>query len=266
MPELPEVETIKRELNKDIIGKKIVDVVIKNPKVIKQITPAKFSSQIKNSSIKQIIRKGKILIFGLSTGKFLVIHLRMTGQLVFPGNKEKSRVSFVFSNKKILDFNDSRLLGELKLMDDWRNLKFIKELGPEPFEINETVFGKMLGAKKTKIKPLLLDQKFIAGIGNLYAAEVLFRSRVYPERPASSLSSKEKKLLFKEIKDTLREAIKCGGSSIDQYVRLSGKRGNYAAHHKVYNRKDKPCFVCKTPVKRMVQGGRGTYFCPKCQK
>jgi formamidopyrimidine-DNA glycosylase len=126
-------------------------------------------------------------------------------------------------------------------------------------------FKAMLSKKKTKIKPLLMDQTFISGIGNLYAAEVLFRAGINPERPANSLSEKEKELLFKEIKDTLSEAIRHKGSSVDQYVQLSGAPGGYVKYHKVYDRQGKPCLVCKTPILRTALGGRGTYFCPKCQ-
>ena len=111
-----------------------------------------------------------------------------------------------------------------------------------------------------------MDQKFISGIGNLYAAEVLFRSKIYPARSAASLKETEKELLFKEIKDTLTEAIREKGSSVDQYVQLSGKPGNYVKFHKVYDRVGKPCFVYKSLIKRILIGGRGSYFCPKCQK
>jgi formamidopyrimidine-DNA glycosylase len=110
-----------------------------------------------------------------------------------------------------------------------------------------------------------MDQTFISGIGNLYAAEALFRARINPARPAESLSDKEKENLFEEIKDTLKEAIRHKGSSVDQYVQLSGRRGDYAKYHKVYGRQGKPCLVCKTPIKRVSLGGRGTYFCPRCQ-
>ena len=265
MPELPEVETIKRELEKTVLGKKITDVIINNPKVIKQRKSAEFAKELKNAIIKKILRKGKLLILELSSGKSLAVHLRMTGQLVYPGNLKTSRVSFKLSDGKSLDYNDRRLLGELRLVDDWRSLKFIKELGPEPFDMTAVQFKQMLSAKKTKIKPLLLDQAFISGVGNLYAAEVLFRARIHPERPALSLTDAEKEGLFKEIKDTLAEAIQHKGSSIDQYVQVSGERGGYVKYHKVYGREGKPCLVCKAPVKRISLGGRGTYFCPKCQ-
>jgi len=266
MPELPEVETIKRELGKAVLGKKITDVCVHNPAVVRQPSVEKFKAGLKGATIRNILRKAKVLILELSNGKSLVIHLKMTGQLVYPGNGKKSRVSFHLSNGKILDFNDQRLFAELRLLDDWRALGFIQGLGPEPFDINLEQFKEMLASRRTKIKPLLMDQTFISGTGNLYAAEVLFRARIHPERPAASLQDKEKEVLWKEIKNTLNEAIQHKGSSVDQYVQLSGEPGDYAKYHRVYDREGKPCFVCKTPIKRTALGGRGTYFCPKCQK
>lgn len=266
MPELPEVETIKRALEKVVKDKKIIEVIINNPKVIKEPNPQDFIKGLKGATIKGVLRKGKLLILELSNGKSLAIHLKLTGQLIYPGDAKLSRVSFKLSDNKFLDFRDQRLLGELRLVDNWQSLKFIQGLGPEPFEISEEKFKEMLSIKKTKIKSLLMDQTFICGIGNLYAAEALFRARIHPERQAASLSDKEKEHLFKEIKDTLSEAIKYKGSSVDQYVQLSGEPGDYVKYHKVYGREGKPCLVCKTPIKRIDLGGRGTYFCPKCQK
>lgn len=263
---MPEVETIKRELEKAVLGKKITEVCVHHPKVIRQPSVEKFKKGLNGVAIKKILRKAKVLILELSNGKSLVIHLKMTGQLIYPGDGRKSRVGFRLSNGKTLDFNDQRLFAELRLMDDWRSLKFIQGLGPEPFDITLEQFQEMLAKKKTKIKPLLMDQTFICGIGNLYAAEILFRSRIHPQRSASSLSEKEKAKLFQEIKDTLVEAIEHKGSSVDQYVQLSGQPGNYVQYHKVYDREGKPCLVCKAAVRRIALGGRGTYFCPKCQK
>ncbi|PIP18727.1 MAG: formamidopyrimidine-DNA glycosylase [Candidatus Omnitrophica bacterium CG08_land_8_20_14_0_20_41_16] len=265
MPELPEVETIKRELTKTVLDKKIVDVIVNNPKVIREPKKSDFIKGLTNVRVKNILRKGKLLILELSSGKSLAIHLKMTGQLIYPGSGKTSRVSFKLSDGKLLDFNDSRLLGELRLLDEWRALKFIKELGPEPFDLSLGQFKEMLAKKKAKIKPLLMDQTFISGIGNLYTAEILFRAKIHPERPANSLSDKEKEILFKEIKEVLREAIRYGGSSVRDYVRVSGRGGDYITHHKVYGREGKSCFVCKTLIKRTTLGGRGTYFCPKCQ-
>lgn len=266
MPELPEVETIKRGLEKTVLGKKITGVCVHSPKLIREPSVDKFKKGLEGAVFKNILRKAKVIILELSNGKSLVIHLKMTGQLVYPGTGKNSRVIFHLSGGKDLDFNDQRMFAELRLMDDWRSLKFIRNLGPEPFDISAEQFREMLSKKKTKIKPLLLDQAFISGIGNLYAAEVLFRARINPQRPASSLSGKEKDLLFSQIKETLSEAIKHRGSSVDQYVQLSGAPGGYVKYHKVYDRQGKPCLVCKAPIKRISLGGRGTYFCPKCQK
>ncbi|MCM8801009.1 MAG: DNA-formamidopyrimidine glycosylase [Candidatus Omnitrophica bacterium] len=266
MPELPEVETIKRELESAVLNKKITEIVVNNPKVIKEPKKEDFIKGIKGALIKRILRKGKLLILQLSNLKSLCIHLKLTGQLIYPGQPKFARVSFKLSDGKFLDFRDQRLLGELRLVDDWCQLKFIKELGPEIFALTLEEFKKRLEGKKTKIKILLMDQKFISGIGNLYAAEALFRARIHPERLANTLSDKEIELLFNQIKEVLSEAIKYKGSSVDQYVQLSGQPGDYERYHRVYAREGKPCLVCKSPIKRINLAGRGTYFCPKCQR
>jgi len=266
MPELPEVETIKRDLEKIVLGKKIIKVCVYNPAVIREPSPKVFKKSLQGLVIKKILRRGKLLILELSNGAALTIHLKMTGQLVYPGGLKNSRVAFYFSGGKILDFNDQRLFGELRLVDEWGKLKFIQGLGPEPFDLSCSDFMGMFSKKKTKIKPLLMDQSFISGIGNIYAAEILFRSKIDPRRSAQSLTEKEKEALCKETKEVLSSAIVHGGSSIDDYVRLSGKPGGYLKFHRVYGREAKPCFVCKGPINKITQGGRGTYFCPKCQK
>lgn len=266
MPELPEAETLKKELGKAVRGKKIAEVCVQHPLVIRKPGVEKFKKGLEGATIKNILRKAKLLILELSNGKSLVIHLKMTGQLIYPGQGKKARVTFRFSDGTSLDFNDQRLFGELRLLEDWRALPFVQGLGPEPFDLTPAQFMQMLAKKKTKIKPLLMDQAFISGIGNLYAAEALFRAKVHPEKPAQGLCDKEKEALFKEINGVLHEAIRYGGSSVDDYVRLNGQAGGYIAHHKVYGREGKPCAVCKAPIQRITTGGRGTYFCPKCQK
>ena len=271
MPELPEVETIKNDLLKTVCGEKIVQVLIHNPKVIREPAPGIFKKSLEGLSINCIFRRGKLLILELSNRKFLTVHFKMTGQLVLllPGSiapeKTSSRVSFYLSSGRILDFNDQRLFGELRLIDDWQKLSFIQKLGPEPFDLTSADFKDMLLKRKTEIKPLLLDQSFISGIGNIYAAEILFCAKINPQRPARSLVNAEGVVLYQEIKKVLKSAIKHGVSSVDDYVRVSGKNGDYARFHQVYGRAGKPCFVCLQPVERITQGGRGTYFCPKCQ-
>jgi len=265
MPELPEVETIKKELEQAVLGKKITEVCVHHPLVIREPSVEKFKKSLEGATIRAVLRKAKVLILELSNSKSLVIHLKMTGQLIYPGDGKGSRVIFRFADGKALDLNDRRLFAELRLLDDWRTLKFIQGLGPEPFDISPEQFKAMLALKKTKIKPLLMDQSFISGVGNLYAAESLFRAKVHPERPANSLSDTEKEVLLSAVNSTLKEAIQHGGSSVDAYVRLSGKPGGYVTYHKVYDRQGQACAVCRTPIKRVVLGGRGTYFCPKCQ-
>lgn len=270
MPELPEVETIKRELERAICGQRIIGVTVNNAKVIKKPSAAKFVQLLKGARIKHILRKGKALIFSLSRGKrgqrFLLIHLRMTGQLIYPANGAKARVSFKLSNGRSLSFNDQRLLGELKIVPDWKEEPFFRRLGPEPFSLSVDNFAAMLSKRKAKIKSLLLDQSFIAGVGNIYALEALFRAKINPQRQAASLTYKEAGRLLRSQIAVLKKAIQCKGSSVSQYVRANGRRGSYARHHKVYNRKNKPCFICRTKIERISLGGRGTYFCPRCQR
>jgi formamidopyrimidine-DNA glycosylase len=266
MPELPEVETIKNDLQKVIAGSRITGVRVHNPVVIREPSPEVFEKTIKGLTVKNVLRRGKLLILELSGGSALTIHLKMTGQLVYPGGAKNSRLSFCLSGGRVLDFNDQRLFGELRLVKDWTKIKFVQGLGPEPFDLSYDDFKGMFSRKKTRIKPLLMDQAFISGIGNLYAAEILFRAGIDPRRPAQTLDEEERQGLFKSIKGVLRSAIEHGGSSIDDYVRLSGKRGDYARFHRVYGRENKPCFVCGTAIKRIPQGGRSTYFCPRCQK
>jgi formamidopyrimidine-DNA glycosylase len=266
MPELPEVETIKRELESSVPGKKISRVLVHDPRVIREPAPGKFTRGLEGKTINGVLRRAKVLILELSGGNALVMHLKMTGQLIYPGKGEGSKVSFEFSDGSMLDFNDTRVFAELRLLDDWKKLKFIRELGPEPFEVTAEQFGGMLARRATKIKVLLMDQTVISGIGNLYAAEILFAARIDPRRPANSLSGAEKEKLFKAMREVLAAAIQHKGSSVDRYVQLSGKPGGYVPYHKVYGREGKPCQGCGGTVRRIALGGRGTYFCPSCQK
>ncbi|MCF7908411.1 MAG: DNA-formamidopyrimidine glycosylase [Candidatus Omnitrophica bacterium] len=266
MPELPEVETIKKDLTKTILNKTIVAVKVRKKSVIKEPTPAKFKKGIVGESVKKIIRRGKLLIIEFRKDKFLVIHLRIAGWLIYGPEQEKARVSFKLSDGKFLNYMDQRVLGQLKLLKDWRELPFIKSLGPEPFVLSSEQFQEIFRKKKTKIKSLLLDQTVIAGIGNIYAQEALFLAKIDPQRSASSLKAKEVKVLGEKIISVLKEGIKYKGSSVDSYRDLSGDKGGMEKRLKVYGRKGQPCLVCKTPIKKICLAGRGTCFCSKCQK
>ncbi|MFZ5801477.1 MAG: bifunctional DNA-formamidopyrimidine glycosylase/DNA-(apurinic or apyrimidinic site) lyase [Candidatus Omnitrophota bacterium] len=266
MPELPEAETLKRELEAAVLNQKIVEVFIRTPKVIRAPAAKDFAKAAAGAIIQTIIRRGKALILRLSNHKDLVIQLGMTGQLIYPGAAKSSRVAFKLSDGKWLDFNDYRMFGGLSLLDNYADLDYIKSLGPEPFALKPEDFSRMLNAKKTKIKLLLMDQQFISGVGNIYANEALFRAGIHPQRPANRLNEEERTKLFKEIKDTLNEAIRFKGSSVDNYVQLSGAAGEYVPHLKIYGREGQSCLRCAGKIKKIVLGGRGTYLCPKCQK
>lgn len=272
LPELPEVETIKNDLEKVILNKKITAVIIHRSSVVKEPSLKKFKSLLLDSKFRKIIRRGKLLAFEIITAQkeiyFLSVHLRMTGQLVYGSDDPKSRVSFKLSNGFYLCYNDQRTLGELRLVKDIQALNVVKNMGPEPlskdFRVND--FIKYISMRKAKIKPLLLDQKFVAGIGNIYAAEALFISKIDPARNACDLNEQEAKLLFKNIKSTLKKAIKCRGSSFSDYRDGHGNKGTFSNNFYVYGRKGQACLVCKDFIQRIKLGGRGTYFCPGCQK
>lgn len=268
MPELPEVETIRRDLEKVLIGLKIKDVKINVPGVIKEPIPENFRKEIIGKEFRQILRRGKYLILSLSGGRYLVIHLKMTGQLIYGPEQPQARVCFILCDGQCLNFNDARLFGAVRLVDDWRKIKGLAELGPEPLEQNfkAETFKEILSKKKTKIKPLLMDQTFIAGIGNIYAQEALFRAGIHPERPSSSLKDEEIRNLFLEIKKVLTEAIKYRGSSIDDYVDAKGKKGGFEERLQIYGLEGKACLKCQTVIKKIELAGRGTCYCPQCQK
>ncbi len=266
MPELPEVETIRRELAKKIRDKTISGVKINNAKVIKEPGVEAFRRGLKGEKIREIIRRGKVLILQFRPDKFLVIHLRISGWILYGDEAKTARVVFKLSDGKCLNYMNQRLLGELRLMRDYRDLKFIKELGPEPFELTLEEFKALLDGRKTKIKALLLEQKLIAGIGNIYAQEALFLARIDPRRTAASLTPAEIKKLYTEIVSVLKEAIANRGSSVDSYRNTQGESGGMEKRLKVYARKGKPCYVCGRPLQKISLGGRGTCFCAFCQK
>lgn len=275
MPELPEVETIKKQLSKKVIGKKIKNVDIFAPKLI-NLTPEKFKSKIADAKIEKISRRAKNLILELSDGLNLLFHLKMTGQLIYidknsalPENKHTHLIFHFFEGDNLI-FNDLRKFGYVKLLSG-KELEVNLEkqrFGPEPLEKNFTLkkFQELLKRKKGKIKVVLMDQTFIAGIGNLYAAEICFYAKVKPDKELRNLTDTNIKDLYDGIKKILAEAIKHKGSSVENYVDIYGKQGEFVPFLKVYGRKGKECYRCGGIIQTIKLGGRGTYFCPNCQK
>lgn len=302
MPELPEVQTIINDLNKVILNKKISSVDIRKSRLVKG-SDAKFKKILTNNKFSKIERRGKLLIFNLgnrvargfktpgepTSSRYLLIHLKMTGQLIYQSGKDiiagghsddnpvddlpnkHTHVIFTFSDKSKLYFNDMRTFGYLKLVDA-KDLEKIKaQFGIEPLSPDFTFekFNNLLKNKNTATKTFLLNQKFVVGLGNIYADEVCFEAGVRPQRKIKTLTKLEKQKLFKAIPKILNKSIKYRGTTFSNYVDAQGRIGNFINHLKVYQKNGNLCPKCKT-VKiektKIKISGRGTHFCPRCQK
>jgi formamidopyrimidine-DNA glycosylase len=274
MPELPEVETVRRTLEMLAVGKEIKRVSVFWPKMVKLPDEAEqFKDALKGQTIEEIGRRGKFLIF--YTESFaLVSHLRMEGKYGLfavedPVDKH-THVIFHFSDGTELRYKDVRKFGTMHLYEKGKEFETqpLADLGPEPFSEDFSVEWLSDKLKKTnrKIKPALLDQKILVGLGNIYVDEALFRAKIHPERIANSLTPEEEAVLYKEIVSTLSEAVEKGGSTIRSYVNSQGQIGMFQLQLFVYGRKNEPCKDCGTMLEKTVVGGRGTHFCPACQK
>ncbi len=270
MPELPEVETIKNSLRPHLVRRKILRLEIGLEKLL--LPNAKnFKSQIEGKTILELERRGKYLIWHLSGERAVVTHFRLTGQLVYLRDGEPAppytHLRFLL-DKGALVYADLRQFGRLEILaeEDLNTHPKLKALGPEPFEIDEKTFEALLKGRKRLIKALLLDQTIIAGLGNIYVDEALFRAGILPTRPARAVTPEEASRLLKIIREILREAIACGGSSVRNYVDGEGREGHFQEKHLVYGRRGKPCPRCGTPIAYLTVAQRGTHFCPRCQR
>lgn len=274
MPELPEVETVRRTLEKKLVGLSIEGVEMHLPKIVRQPPPEEFSHLLKGRKILRLGRRGKYLLLHLAGNLSLVIHLRMTGRLVVtapdtPLDKHTHAV-FDLSNGDQLRFTDIRQFGRIWLAPthELDQISGFKDLGVEPLSENFTreFMKKELRRRRTRLKPLLLDQSFIAGLGNIYVDEALHRARLHPERLAAGLNPREITHLYQSIREVLTEGINNRGTSFRDYVDGDGRPGNYQERLRVYGREGKPCAKCGKPIIRIKVGGRSSYFCPCCQK
>ncbi len=274
MPELPEVETVRRVLESQIINKKIHDINVYYDKLIDNVLPNEFINKLKGETFQKINRIGKYLIFILDNVSF-VTHLRMEGKFYI---KEKSaplekheHIEFVFDDGIVLRYHDTRKFGRFYLvtstkMDDILALKELSKLGPDGNSDNinyAKLYNKMM-MSKVPIKTLLLDQTFIAGIGNIYADEILFKVGLHPLTNASRLSISDLREIVKATKEILDQAIEDGGTTIRSYTSSLGVSGRFQQHLNVHTLEE--CAKCHSKIKKITVGGRGTYFCPKCQK
>lgn len=271
MPELPEVETIKKQLNKKVKGKEIKKVKVNLPKMVKYPL-AEFKKIVERAEINNISRRAKLLIIELSNGYNLLIHLKMTGQLIFNGEENKhTHLIYYFKDGSYLLHNDLRQFGFVKLVDESGLKEYLakQNYGLEPLskEFTLSLFKELLAKrKKSKIKPLLMDQRFIAGIGNLYADEILFYAGVRPTRRAGKLTQAEIKKIYQQIKNVLKLGIRKKGSSAENYLDSNGQKGNFVPLIRVYQKTGQPCKKCGAKIKRIKIGQRSAHYCPKCQK
>ena len=278
MPELPEVETIKRGLSKFIIKKKLTKTTI--------LCAKSFVGTPVTGTVKAIRRFGKALIIDLDNGKSLMIHLRMTGQLIYDGKErfaaghpsdnfidelpnKQTRVVLEFDSGSLF-FNDQRKFGFIKVIDTNKVEQdtFIKKLAKEPWQMSSDEFyEKLQKHKNSPIKAVILDQTIICGLGNIYADESLFMSKIHPATKAGALTKKEASTLLSMAAKAMDTAIASGGSTMKDYVKADGTKGDYLDKFaQIFNRTGKPCLVCGTKIEKIRVAGRGTHICPNCQR
>jgi formamidopyrimidine-DNA glycosylase len=265
MPELPEVETIARALKLELVGKTILSADLRWARTLAIPSPAQFKKQIAGQEILDVSRRAKYLIIHLKTYNFLV-HLRMSGDLMIRAGKIKpekhDRLLLYLSDQNYLAFNDTRKFGRVWLTN--QSEKILGKLGPEPLEKDFTVqwLFENLHQRKRSLKPLLLDQTFIAGLGNIYTDECLHIAQLHPLVASNNVTRKQAEALHKAIRSVLKEGIRRNGASIDWVYR----GGDYQNHFRVYGREGDPCPVCGAAILKLTVGQRGTHVCPNCQR
>ena len=287
MPELPEVETIRRDLEKEVVGKRIKQVDVTGLRSIRRHKSKKdFAGRLEGRKITAVQRRGKYLLLQLDgapsggeqkTGDVLVIHLGMSGQLLRARSareptEKHTHVVLTFTQGGQLRYVDPRTFGELFVTagdDVEQQVPDLAHLGFDPLEdvMSWNRFGELLHARRTKLKALLMDQRFLAGIGNLYADEILWGAGLRYDRGSETLSSQEVRRLARSMVETLQEAVKHRGSSLadEQYRDLFGAVGEFQSQHKVYDREGQPCQRCRSPIVRIRTQGRSTFMCEQCQ-
>jgi formamidopyrimidine-DNA glycosylase len=282
MPELPEVETVVVRLNEVLPNNKIEEVLVLRDKSF-QGNP----KDLIGSTIESVSRRAKIISINLDNGLSILVHLKMTGQLIYLSEEKKiggghptsdwikdlpsshTRIEATLSSGKKLFFNDMRVFGWWKVVDDVLAKKEFDKYGPDvnTDKFSLEYFLNKLQNRRVSIKQFVMDNKVVAGIGNIYASEALFLAGIHPERKASDITKKEAERLFPLLKKVIEDGIKSGGTTFDgKYVDIYGFSGSYQDKLKVYGQEGKPCLVCKNPIKKIKLGGRGSYYCKVCQK
>jgi formamidopyrimidine-DNA glycosylase len=287
MPELPEVETVRRGLQELIVGRRIISEAHDTAKGFPNAA-VDVETFLIGATITAVRRRAKVLLIDLSTDYTLVIHLKMTGQLVYRGDQvfgaghpnesligalpdKSTRVTIVFTDGSHLYFNDQRKFGWMRLLPivEVPNIDFMKRVGPEPLEADFTpqeFTSRFTRRAKTSIKAALLDQSVIAGVGNIYADESLWGAKIHPKRLVNTITNEEFILLYGELREVMNLAIEKGGSTDKNYVNAEGKRGSYMDFARAFRREGQPCPRCNTEIIKFKAAGRGTHICPVCQQ
>jgi formamidopyrimidine-DNA glycosylase len=282
MPELPEVETVVRGLQKSVLGRRILSVWIGKSDFIDN--PAEFA-RLSGQKIAAIERFGKFMLLRLANGEdvpekaleddaankaaSLLVHLGMTGQLApsaaeIPFDKH-THVSFALDDGRELRYTDPRRFGRMAYLTAELLANEVAGAGADPLEVTAAEFAERVRSRNARIKALLLDQSVFRGVGNIYADESLWRAKIHPARVGSKISAKEAETLRRVLQEILNRAIVMRGSSISDFLDANGEPGEYQRHHRAYGREGKPCYRCRTPIRRVIVAGRSSYFCPKCQ-
>lgn len=273
MPELPEVETIRRSLESKLLGRTIEKVYVFLERIVKKPGAGEFCRLLAGRKITSLDRRGKYLLVRLEGGYTWVVHLRMTGQLIYAPEKLKHRhlrLAFLLDNGHWLNFIDMRTFGSMYLLPDDRldEIRGLATMGPEPlsdrFSVEE--FYRRLQKRKRAVKTVLLDQMVVAGLGNIYADEALFLAGIDPRREVASLSKTEIERLHQAVVRALRQGLRNRGTTFRDYLDGAGEKGKNQYYLNVYHRSGKPCRRCGTEIVKIRVGGRGTSFCPNCQK
>lgn len=272
MPELPEVETIVRELAGPLPGRRILDARVLRPDLL-DLPPGEFEDTLRDRIIEAVERRGKNIVLSLSGSLVLRVNLGMTGRLLFvhgpPGRATSSHlgVKLLLRPAGALLYDDVRRFGRIHLLTlpEWHLAS--DRLGPDPLDPSLTprAFRTLLASSRSPLRSWLLDQSHVAGVGNIYANEALFRARLHPTRPAGTLKPDEAHALLVGLRTVLDEAIEARGTTLRDYRTASGQEGGYGRDLRVYRREGRPCVRCKSPVRRIVFGNRSAFFCPRCQ-
>jgi len=274
MPEMPEIEIIKRTLIEKVSGRTIKEVEFLLSRLVKWPSAGEFQAILTNKKIITLTRRGKYLLFHLDNQQIMVVHLRMTGRLSYitPGMEADpfTRIIFKLDNGDLLLYADTRTLGTLYLLppDELWRISGLANMGPEPLsmEFSLLYITEMLRKRHGNLKGVLLNQKYIGGLGNIYVDESMAIAGIHPERIASSLADDEIEKLFHAINKVIADGITHGGTTFRDYRDGNGQKGTHQHHLIVYGRKAAPCLTCNTPIVWKVVSGRGTHFCPNCQK